>query len=154
VSPNPRAFAHPSDDNQIFLLTGHYGAADGAITTYELTTGLESSALILDGYLGITFAAFVAGETHAMVLGSTHDYTATKLFCLDMNDWTHTEIWTSGGYTSVMAGDDQGMAWMGFPADYAADAFSVGLQRFDIDACSMHGELMETNLQPYTISFY
>jgi hypothetical protein len=53
-----------------------------------------------------------------------------------------------------MAGDDQGMAWMSFPADYEAETFSVGLQRFDIDACEMSGELMETNLQPYSISFY
>ena len=154
VSPNPRAIAHPSDDNKLLLLTGHYGYGDGFITEYDLTTGEESEALILDGDLGITLETLAAGETHALALGSTFDYSATKVFCLDLSDWTSTEIWTSGGYTSVLAGDDQGMAWMCFPADYVAETYNVGLQRFDIDRCEMHGELLETNLQPYSISFY
>ena len=157
VSPNPRAYAHPADPDTLILFSGHFGEGDGAMHTFDLTTGTESEPLVTDADLGITFSTFDGLGERGVVLGNTFDYTKTSLFCIDLNDWTMTEGLEIDGYTGTLAADDRGMAWVGVPV-VRSDGGEVlspnGLQGFDIQECIASGPLIETTLAPNSIAFY
>ena len=157
VSPNPRAYAHPSDPDTLILFSGHFGEGDGALHTFDLTTGTESAALVADVDWGVTFSSFAGVEQKGVVLGNTFDYTTTMMFCLDLTDWSLTEGFEIAGYTGTLAADNQGIAWIGVPVvrDGAGDVLSPnGLQAFDIHECAVSGDPIETTLGPNSIAFY
>ncbi len=157
VSLNPKAFSHPTNGDELVLLSGNYGYGDGAITTFNMATGEESDDLALESDFGITFDGFAASDTHAVIIGSPADYSSTRVLCADLETWAVTEGPTIDGYTNVLAGDSTGTAWIGIPNKYSAEGEVLqanGLQAFDINSCSIEGDLIETLLQPYSITFY
>ncbi len=158
VRPNPKTTLHPSNPDMLLNFSGHYGVGDGAITTIDLTTGAESDPLAFDADYGVTFAGFAASGQRAVILGTNYDYTATKLFCVDLETWTITEGLTIDGYTGSVAGDGLGTAWLGMPTQYAEDGTGMesptGLQPFDIEACTLDGPLIETTLTPSSMTAY
>ena len=157
VSPNPRAYAHPSDPDTLILFSGHYGEGDGAIHTFDLTTGTESDPIIADADFEMTFSSFAGSGEQGLVLGNTFDYTSTVIHCVDLTDWSMAEGLVIEGYTGTLAADNRGTAWVGIPVvrDGSGDVTSPnGLQAFDIETCAKSGDLIETTLGPSSIAFY
>ena len=89
VSPNPRARAHPNDPDTLILLSGHFGEGDGAIQTFDLTTGTESEPIIADAELEMTFASFAGSGERGIILGNSYDYTSTVISCVDLTSKRH-----------------------------------------------------------------
>ena len=158
VRPNPKTTPHPTEPDVLINFSGHYGVGDGTVTTIDVTTGVESEPLALDADHGITFSGFAAFNDRAVILGTTYDYTATKVLCVDLLDWTITEGLTIDGYTGSMMGDGLGTAWIGMPTRYSEDGSGVdqptGLQPFDIEGCTTDGPLIETTLTPSSMATY
>lgn len=157
VSPNPRAYVHPTDSDTLVLFSGHFGEGDGGLHTFDLTTGIESASIVADADLGITFSTFAGWGDKGVILGNSYDYTSTVILCVDLTDWSMTEGLVITGYTGTVSADNHGTAWIGVPVvrNDAGDVMSpTGLQAFDIDTCTASGDLIETTLGPSSIDFY
>ena len=158
VRPNPKTHPHPTDDNALIVFSGHYGDGDGAITTVNLTTGVESDPLAVEADHGVTFSGFAAHDGRAVVMGTNFDYTATKVLCADLATWALTDAFTIGAYTGSIAGGPDGTAWIGLPTRYTEDEPGIeappGLQAFDIANCVRDGAPIETTLAPSSMTFY
>jgi hypothetical protein len=81
------------------------------------------------------------------------------VICVDLSDWSTTDGILIPGYTAAIGGDGTGMAWISIPQEMAETGGPLGgsthgFQRFDIDACAAEGDVIPTNLQPYSLTFY
>lgn len=158
VRPNPKTHPHPTNPDALIVFSGHYGEGDGAITTVDLATGIESEPLAYEADHGITFSAFAAHDGHAVIMGTTLDYTATKVLCADLDAWELVERYAISAYTGSMTGGPNGTAWIGMPTRYTEDEPGIesppGLQAFDIAECRPDGAQIDTALAPSSMTFY
>ncbi|NCG17638.1 MAG: hypothetical protein GWP91_01300 [Rhodobacterales bacterium] len=152
IGLSPRVFERPSTPGSIAVLTGTYGQADGGLWFMDVDSGtLESQ--ITEEEAGVDFGHY-AEINGVGVLTATHfdaQISQASAWCFsDGNLTLATEqaVW----FTDVVAGPDY--AWLSVRRGWDGVGAEWGLQAIAVSSCSLHGPLIPTTLEPYSLAFF
>lgn len=84
TGPDPKLYADPSDPSALIVLTGRYGAPDGALLRFDPRSG-TTTPIVTEAELGHDLSGFAGIDGHAVLLGVDFDVAGpSTVSCIDL----------------------------------------------------------------------
>ena len=159
VAANVTVRLHPRRNDALLLNDGPYWTAenlvatDGGLRELELDGDEAGDYLLTEESLGGHIVSVVAAATGYGLLVTAEDE-GHRIFCLDMEDWTATELAFTTGWIPEVGVSDQGLAFV-LIRSWLDPQLQGGVAVYDLDDCSCFtgNDLLSFSLDPFSVAF-
>lgn len=156
VGPSPRLSVDPARPDQLLVVTGTYGVADGGVSRFDPASG-ALVALLDEAEVGRDVERVVGvGDAGVVVLSDFHlqEDGASGARCVDLADWsTLGEREQPGAWVADAVAADDGVVWLAVRRAWGGDAAATGLVPVDSATCDDAGDPAATAFEPYSLTW-
>jgi len=149
---------HPRRADALLLYDGPYWTEEGLVATEGGVRELDLSGdevgdyLLTEEALGGHVVGLAAAATGFGLLVTAVDE-GHRLFCLDMDAWTATELTFTSGWVPEVGASDRGQAFL-LLRSWIDPQLQGGVTVYDLEDCSViGGEPLRFSLDPFSVTF-